>query len=78
MKIAITRKDAGVKEIECDWFRFHDGALSVGVVGYRKNVEQTIYACTDWLDVEVVDEAEAKDMKFVPKYIELFKPDDTE
>ena len=53
MKIAITRKDEGVKEIECDiWEVLGSGALAV----YKRLGNVLIYACTDWLDVELIDE----------------------
>ena len=55
MKIAITRKDEGVKEMECEeWCIRECGALSVYVL--KGKVCDLAYACADWLDVEVVDE----------------------
>ena len=71
MKILITRKDNGIKEIECSKWRITDGVLRVMQIdknewtryesdgeqlGGTRYYETEFYACTDWLDVEVVDE----------------------
>jgi len=54
MKIVITRKDNGIKEIECAGWCVDAYALKI-----LDAEGMYIYACTDWLDVEVVKESHA-------------------
>ena len=71
MKIVITRKDNGIKEIECAGWCVKGGVLFLfkndmqtliydneygETIHKHTQQNQDIYACTDWLDVEVVDE----------------------
>lgn len=57
MKVSITRKDGGSQERECvDWeVRGTTLGLYDGIIGGVGKCDLT-YACTDWLECEVVDE----------------------
>ena len=56
MKVQITRKDSGIEVRECGSMHIVDNTLLLFKEEYVMGViREIIYACTDWLECEVVD-----------------------
>ena len=56
MKVSITRKDGGSREFECESWDVIDGAVCLYLFFTSRANRNAFYACTDWLEVEVVSE----------------------
>ena len=56
MKVQITRKDNGIEVRECDNIGIERGIVVLYNWHDATPLSEVTYACTDWLECEVVDE----------------------